>query len=163
MLSNFEKALVLRDVPIFAATSPDHLTQVAALMEEVELEAGETVFRQGDIGDCMYIIVSGTMRMHQDDYVLAERSEREMFGEMALLETAPRLASATAVSDCLLLRLDQEPFFELLEGDNDVVRGIMHVLTRRLSTITDRINQLQLQHHTRTGTLANENDNSFRL
>jgi CRP-like cAMP-binding protein len=142
MLSTSAKALALRAVPIFAELPMDQLSQLAMLMEEVDLPAGETLFEQGDMGDCLYVIVTGKMRIHQDAHTLAYLGEHEVFGEMALLAAAPRVASATAADDSLLLRLDQVPFYELLEGNSTVIRGIMQVLTRHLRRVTVDSDQL---------------------
>jgi CRP/FNR family transcriptional regulator, cyclic AMP receptor protein len=143
MLSTNEKVLALRTVPIFAELPMDQLSQVAMLMEEVDLATGETLFEQGDMGDCLYVIVTGKMRIHQDEHTLAYLEEHEIFGEMALLAAAPRVAGATAAADSLLLRLDQAPVYELLEGNSTVIRGIMQVLTRYLHRVTADIDRLQ--------------------
>jgi CRP-like cAMP-binding protein len=65
------------------------------------------------------------MRIHRDEHTLAYLGEHEVFGEMALLVAALRVASATVIDDSLLLRRDQSPFYELLEGNSAVIRGIM--------------------------------------
>ena len=72
------------------------------------------------------------MYKRQGDYTLNVLGESEVFGEMALLEPEPRMAGVTAETDALLLRLDGEPFFELLDTRSEVARGIIRVLSRRL-------------------------------
>jgi CRP-like cAMP-binding protein len=56
----------------------------------------------------------------------------EIFGELALLDPEPRLASVEAQVETRLLRLDREAFLELMEGNIEVVRGVLHVLCERL-------------------------------
>jgi len=58
--------------------------------------------------------------------------ERDVFGEMALVDTQPRLASVTAVEDTELLRLDQNPFYRLMDERSEVSRGVIRVLSRYL-------------------------------
>ena len=70
---------------------------------------------------------------------------RDIFGELALLDPEPRSATATADTDCLLLRLDQGPFYELMDERNEVGRGVLKVLCRRLRNDLDKIKQLEAQ------------------
>ena len=132
MLTTIEKVILLKDAELFAETPDELLAEVAGLLTEVELPAGEAVFNKGESGDSLYIVVSGRVRVHDGDYTLNVLGESEVFGEMALLEPEPRMAGVTAETDALLLRLDGEPFFELLDTRSEVARGIIRVLSRRL-------------------------------
>ncbi len=132
MLTTIEKVLALKSASIFAETPDETLAAVAALLKEIRLQAGETVFEKGDPGDCMYIIVHGTVRVHDDAHVLGRRSDGDVFGEMALLDPEPRMASVTAAEDTLLLRLEQDALYELMDERSDVARGMIRVLCRRL-------------------------------
>ena len=132
MLTTIEKVIVLKDADLFAETPDELLAEVAELLTEVELPAGEAVFSKGEPGDSLYIVVSGQVRVHDGEYTLNLLGESEVFGEMALLEPEPRMASVTAETDALLLRLDGEPFFELIDTRSEVARGIIRVLSRRL-------------------------------
>ena len=132
MLTTIEKVILLKDADLFAETPDELLAEVAGLLTEVELPAGQAVFQKSEPGDSLYIVVSGRVRVHDGDYTLNVLGESEMFGEMALLEPEPRMASVTAETDALLLRLDGEPFFELIDTRSEVARGIIRVLSRRL-------------------------------
>jgi len=132
MLTTIEKVILLKDADLFAETPDELLAEVAGLLTEVELPAGEAVFGKGESGDSLYLVVSGQVRVHDGDYTLNVLGETEVFGEMALLEPEPRMASVTAETDALLLRLDGEPFFELMDTRSEVARGIIRVLSRRL-------------------------------
>ncbi len=143
MLSTVEKVLILKRVGIFAATPDETLSEVAALLGEVPLSAGQTIFEKGDLGDCMYIIVDGEVRVHDGQRTLNHLHAGDVFGEMALLDAEPRVASITAVVDTQLLRLDQEPFYELLEDRSEVARGIIRVLSRHLRARVQDLNELR--------------------
>ena len=132
MLSTVEKIIILKTVDIFTETPDNILAEVASLLREVELQAGETIFEKGDPGDCMYIVVSGEVRAHDEGHTLSQLGAGDVFGEMAVLDPEPRLASVTALEDTLLLRLDQEPFYELMEDRIEVARGIIRVLSGHL-------------------------------
>jgi sigma-B regulation protein RsbU (phosphoserine phosphatase) len=132
MLTTSEKAIILKTVHIFAETPDEINSEIASLLEEVELKTGETVFEKGAIGTSMYIIVAGRVRVHDGERTLNHLGERDVFGEMALVDSQPRLASVSVVEDTLLLRLDQEPFYRLMDERSEVARGIISVLSRHL-------------------------------
>jgi CRP/FNR family transcriptional regulator, cyclic AMP receptor protein len=84
------------------------------------------------MGDSLYVIVDGEISIHEGDRQLDRLGAREVFGEMALLDPAPRVASGTAVVPTRLLRLHQAPFQDLLLERPEVAVAIMRVLARRL-------------------------------
>lgn len=132
MFSTIEKVLILKRVDVFQQTPDDVLADIAALLEELEVPAGETVFHKGDLGDSLYIVVSGKLRANDGDHLLNYLDQSDVFGEMALLDAEPRVASVTTVEASHLLRLDQTPFFELISDRPEISIGLIRVLTRRL-------------------------------
>lgn len=127
-----EKVLLLKSLSIFAETPETVLTEVAEILEEVELEKSTEIFKVGDVASCMYIIHKGEIRIHKDGHTLAMLKENDFFGELAMLDTDTRSANATANTDVFLLKMDQEPFYDLMENRIEVVRGIIKTLCRRL-------------------------------
>jgi hypothetical protein len=132
MLSTVEKVLVLKSVPMFGQVPDNVLAEVAGLLEEVDVPENETIFKQGDTGDSLYVILDGRVRVHEGERLLDSLGERQVFGEMALLDPEPRMASVTAVEPTRLFRLDQAPFYALMDERPEVATGIIRVLTGRL-------------------------------
>ena len=145
MFSTIEKVITLKTTRIFTDMPDSVLAEVAGLCEEVQVRTGEMIFQKGEIGKSLYVVASGRVRVHDEDQTLEFLKEGHVFGEMALLDPEPRSASATAVEDTQLLRLDQEPFFELLEDQREVARGIIKMLTRRLRARMQDLNELRSQ------------------
>ncbi len=135
MLLTIEKVIILKSVDIFSQTPEEDLVDVAAIIEEIEVKAGDSIFFKGDIGTAMYIIVKGKMRVHDGDKELAVLGERTVFGELAALDPEPRTATITAMEDTLLFCLDEGPLYDLMAEHIEVVRGIIRVLCRRMRTI----------------------------
>jgi hypothetical protein len=135
VLSTIENLIILKTVSIFSETPDEVLAEAASILEEVEMKAGETIFEKGDMDNCMYIIIEGRVRVHDGERTLAHLGDRDVFGEMAVLDPQPRSASVTAIADTRLFRLDQELFYELMADRIEVVRGIIRVLTRRLRAV----------------------------
>lgn len=127
-----EKVIVLKSLSIFAETPETILAEIAHLVEEIELPKGNSIFKEGDIGNCMYVIFRGTVRIHKGDKTLAVFNEKEFFGELSLLDPEVRSASATATADCFLLKVDQEHLYDLFESRPEVVQGIIKILCRRI-------------------------------
>ena len=93
----------------------------------------------------MYVVVSGKMRAHVGGHTLNELGERDVFGEMALLDPEPRVATVSAIEDTHLFRLDAGPFYELMADHPEVARGIIGVLAGRLRVATRERARLHAQ------------------
>ena len=132
MLTTVEKVILLKSVEFFAGTSDSVLAQLANQMEEITVAAGETIIEKGQEGDSMYVVAQGFLRVHVDEVDLAWMWENEVFGEMSLLDRAPRSASVTAMKDSLLIRLGLEAFGELLEDHPEIGQRILQVMAQRL-------------------------------
>lgn len=132
MLTKTEKIALLRSVSLFAETPDKILAQIVPLLQSIEVQAGTTVIRKGDRGDCMYIVLEGRIRVHDGNRTLNFLGAADVVGEMALLDAQPRTASVTAVEDSQLFRLDQSIFYKLMADRAEVSIGILHVLCRRL-------------------------------
>ncbi|MEJ8817201.1 Crp/Fnr family transcriptional regulator [Lacibacter sp. H407] len=128
----FEKVLILKSLRLFSETPETILSELAPLMEETEYQADTVIFKEADIGDCMYIIYKGQVKIHKKQVTLAVLTEKEVFGELSLLDSETRSASATCVTDCFLFKIDQEPFYELLEARPEIARGFIKILCQRL-------------------------------
>ena len=142
MLSTIEKVLILKTVNMFSQTPDNVLAEVADLLEEIEAREGEMIFKQGDLGDSMYVIVDGKVSVHDGERLLNYLGERDVFGEMALLDPEPRSASVKTIEPTRLFRLDQTPFYELIAERPEVATGIIRVLTGHLRNRVRDVTQL---------------------
>jgi CRP/FNR family cyclic AMP-dependent transcriptional regulator len=124
--------IFLRSVSIFAGTPDEVLAEVSAVLEEMRFAAGDSIMAKGDLGDCLYIIAAGQVRVHDGQRTLTTLGAGEVFGEMAALDPEVRSASITAVADTRLLRLERGPLYRVMAQRIDVAQGIIHVLAQRL-------------------------------
>ncbi len=127
-----ERIILLKTVQMFAASREDLIAEIASILEEVECKKDAVVLTKGDAGDSMYIVVSGGVRVFDGDRTLSRLGPKEIFGELALLDPEPRSASVAATEDTLLFRLDSDTFSQLMAGNLEIVRGVLHVLCERL-------------------------------
>ena len=146
MLLDIEKVIILKSTSLFTETPENILVDVASIIQEERIEAGTTIFKKGDMGYCMYIINEGEIRIRDNKLTFAVFKNRDFFGELALLDPEPRSASATALKDSLLLRLDQDAFYELMSERMEVAKGILKILCRRIREQNDRLFKLKSQN-----------------
>ena len=133
-----EKVLLLKSLSLFEETPETVLAELAEILVEQEFEKGQSVFHAGDEGHCMYIIFKGEVKIHKGEHTFAVLKENDFFGELSLLDTDTRSASATANSEALLLKIDQDPFYELMESRIEVAKGIIKTLCRRLKAQNEK-------------------------
>lgn len=132
MLLTVERVVILKSVNVFQEIPEEYLAELAASLDEMEVQEGEMIMRKGEPGSEMYIIVEGRMLVHDGDRHIAELGSREVVGEMAALDPEVRSASVTALEDSFLFRVSQRMLSQLMAERSEVAQGIIHVLCRRL-------------------------------
>jgi CRP/FNR family transcriptional regulator, cyclic AMP receptor protein len=127
-----EKVLLLKNSDIFSNCREADLVEIASICQESYFDKDVTIFNKGDSGHCMYFIYKGSISIHDQQHQLAILSENEIFGELSLLDSEARSASATTLGDCILLKIEQEHFYDVVATNSDILKGIMRTLCRRL-------------------------------
>lgn len=142
-LLDIEKVIILKGTSLFSETPENILVDIAGIVKEERFEEGQQIMLKGEMGFCMYIICEGEIKIHDKDLTFTTLGNRDFFGELALLDPEPRSASATAMKDSLVLRLDQEAFYELMSERTEVAKGILKVLCRRIRHQNDVISEMK--------------------
>ena len=132
MLDVLDRAIALHQAPLFAALSPDELLPLAELCTDVELDAGERLFGEGEPGDSLYVIVGGKVAVEQGGRRVAELGAGECVGELAALDWEPRSATVRALADCELVRLERDDLLDQLGDHPELSQALAIVLTARL-------------------------------
>jgi CRP-like cAMP-binding protein len=135
-ISTLERILLLREVPIFADLSPEDLKQVAEIAQEQWIPDGTIICRDGEQGDSMYIIVAGQVQILKgaegNEKILAVRGQGDFVGEMAIIESGPRVATLRAQGDVRALVIEGGAFNAILRDRQAVAISVMRTLSRRL-------------------------------
>lgn len=95
-------------------------------------KAGEVIFRHGDLGEGMYIVVEGEVSVTLEERSIDQLYPGSILGEMALIDTQPRSAAATAATDCKLVYVDYDEFASLTQRYPDFAIRIMQIMSNRL-------------------------------
>jgi Cyclic nucleotide-binding domain len=128
MSAVLENLVVLREAPLFAGLSGEELYPVGEIAQRVVLSAGSAVVRQGDPGDALFVVASGTLRIVKDGRPLRDVGRGAVFGEVALLDGAPRAATVEAVTDAEVLRVPRSEFEGLLDESPEIARAVIRML-----------------------------------
>ena len=145
-----EHAAALKGMALCRALSGPEIETVAALAETQEIAAGRELFREGDSGDGLFLVVEGEIdvvkRGPRGERSLARLGEGAVLGEISLLTNEPRSATGRALVRTVALRLPAARFGALLEGGSPaalkIVAAIAEVLARRLATMNTKVMEL---------------------
>jgi CRP-like cAMP-binding protein len=114
----------------------DHPTPEGLTMRRVRFSGGDRIFSQGDRSDGAFLVVAGTVEIRADQdgesYTLAEIGPGSLFGEMGLLDDAPRSATAVAITDTTCAVYDPHELKRLIRHDPDELLRLIRTLVQRL-------------------------------
>jgi serine/threonine protein phosphatase PrpC/CRP-like cAMP-binding protein len=130
------KREVLAKMPIFAPLSEREILRVMQAVEVRGYEDGDTVIREGDKGDELFIVLNGEVRVSRGEAVLTRLGQGEHFGEMALIRSVPRSATVTAQGQAELIAIRRSEFFEILRKEHEL--GVK-LLWQFLGVLADRL------------------------
>ncbi|HET6610754.1 MAG TPA: cyclic nucleotide-binding domain-containing protein [Kofleriaceae bacterium] len=129
---------ILAQIELFAGIPPTHLRRVAAIGAETEHKKAEVIFSEGDSGDAFYVILDGAVRISRfvpgmGEEALAILRTGAYFGEMSLIDEAPRSAAAIVHERCRLFVVKRQDFEGLLFVDRDLAYELLWSFVRTLS------------------------------
>ena len=144
---------LLSKVALFGGLAPEAIAQIAAIAVEEGHPRGTTLFRHGDPGDRLYIIISGKIRISREipgmgEEALAVLGPGDVFGEMSLFDDAPRSADAHVHESLRVLALPKDRFEQLLflrqDLAHDVLWAAVRILVQRLRETNDKFTFLSV-------------------
>ncbi len=141
MLTSVDRLLFVRAVPIFTELRDDFLVRLASIMDELSFPANHRIFREGEEGRSLYIVVSGRVRVHLRSQDLTVLEKGTCFGEMSLFDAEPRSASVTTINACDCLVLTQQQLYEAIDETPGIAVNIIKLLSRRIREINKERNR----------------------
>lgn len=137
----------LRRCILFAHVDDEGLRALASQMRRRRFRRGEVIFHQDDVGDSLQVVISGSVKIvlpseEGEEAIIASLQPGEFFGELALLDGAPRSTTATAIEPTETLSLPREQFLRLLADDPQIVQALLHVLASELRRLTGHVGEL---------------------
>jgi CRP-like cAMP-binding protein len=136
-LTGSEKAKLLAGVHLFASLGARDLGAIARVATEAEFPAGRLIARQGDPGSGIFVVASGRARVVRGDEQLAIFGPGDFFGELSVIDRAPRVASVVAVEPTTCLAIAAWDFMALLERRPKLMKAVLLEVVARLRTTTE--------------------------
>lgn len=142
---------VLSRVPVFKDLPEEAVTRLAYMARLNQYPEDTTVFREGDPGDCLYIVASGKVEIYArneggDDIKLNTLGVSDVFGEMALLDGLPRSATVKVIQKALLFYISRTDFCLFLSQSPEVAMNIIETISRRLRETNRKIRELSSEN-----------------
>jgi PPM family protein phosphatase len=128
-----QKAALLGRVFLFKDLTFQEIIRVLAVVQEVRMNPGTALIRQGEKGDLIYFLVEGVATISRDGVRLGEVRAGDHFGELALVDDGLRHATVTAQTSCILLTLQKADFFQLVQSDHGLAIKLLWGLLQNLS------------------------------
>ena len=148
MLTTQEKIHFLKDIPTFGSLSPEQIEKLADLCETQTFSSSCHIFRQGDLGSSLYIVVEGRVAIEReitdetDTVSLTIVKPHQYFGEMSLFYDAPRSVTATAMQETLLMQIRRDRFVAFARQYPDLLVELNHILSQRLVEAYDKVAEI---------------------
>lgn len=128
MYSTVEKILFLKGTPLFSRLSGEDLAPLARVAEMIHFSEGALVFKEGDPGDCFYVVIHGEVLLESQNTELGRICPPGMIGELAVLDRGVQSCSARVLQPCDLLRIGSEEFFEVLHEQAEIAEALIQIL-----------------------------------
>jgi len=141
MLVNGEKTKVLEEMEIFKGISKGDLVRISDISSEAKFPKKKVVFEVGDIGDYLMVIIRGKVKVHRNGTIITNLSAGACFGEMSIFSSEKRSASITTESECVLLKISQDDFLQVLSHNTPLLKNIIGVLSSRIRETNDLLFQ----------------------
>jgi CRP/FNR family transcriptional regulator, cyclic AMP receptor protein len=126
------KVDALRSAPLFEDLSRKELLQLARMSDDLEVPPGQVLCKEGEVGQEFFVIIDGTVEITRKGKRVATRGAGDFFGEIALLEDTPRMATVTAKTPLRLFVLTRRDFRHLVDESPRVERKVLRALARRV-------------------------------
>lgn len=131
----------LSKVPLFSNCTPVEIAAIAAVAQEHSFETGQIIVTQGTPGQAFYMILTGRVEIFRDENSLGAFGPGDFFGEMSLLDQAPRSATIRALEPTTCLMLSSWDFKSVLERHPGIAIKLLEVLSRRLRVADERLSR----------------------
>lgn len=134
-------------VRIFNGLTPEEVDHILHQGKIMNYHAGMTVFHEGTLGSSLFIVLKGEVAILHHNEMIATCGVGDAFGEMAVLNHAPRSASAAALSDCRLFTLEEKEVNAILHREvaTRLLLNVIHILSERLETANAANHELRKQ------------------
>jgi cyclic nucleotide-binding protein len=134
MLTPVERVLILKSADLLKDVGPRRLLELAEVAHEIEISKGDTIYREEDQADALYMVVEGRVRIVTGDRT-SEVGPGEAFGTWALVDDSSRDHRAECIEDGRTLALRRDEFYDVAAADLTLLQEVVRALARRLRAL----------------------------
>ncbi|HEY1554229.1 MAG TPA: cyclic nucleotide-binding domain-containing protein [Kofleriaceae bacterium] len=162
------KLETMKSLQMFRYLSYKELVKVSAIADMIDVKAGQTIFTQGEPGDAMYVVASGTVKLVKADTKVAELGKGQHFGEMALVDRTSRSLGAVAATDAQLVVITRKDFYDVIKREPasavKLLWAFVQVLGARLRKTTSELGEALHgeKHADKPAPATSEDENLFQ-
>jgi len=135
IMNLIEKVFLLQRVDLLEDARSSDLALLASIAEEVSVEKGTALMREDEPADALYVVIRGQVALKRSGETVLEAGEGIPFGTWSLIDDAPSLIEATATEPSHLLCISRDDFYDLLADHQELVRGLLQGLARRVRNL----------------------------
>ncbi|PWH82711.1 hypothetical protein DIS18_10785 [Algibacter marinivivus] len=147
----------LSEIPFFSEVSRASLQHLSENITEETFIKNEVIFEKNTIGNSMYAVLEGSVKVHDKKHIYDTLTEGDCFGEYALIDNETRSATVTAIEKTKVLKIERDHFLDLLQDDSGFAQGILSVMIKRhrdLDTIQERLASSKIEIENANGKLS---------
>jgi CRP-like cAMP-binding protein len=139
MFTTIERVIFLQNVDVFSHVPTEQLAYIATIAEEVTYLANDVIYETNQAADALYLVAEGRVKLHRGGEEITTAGAKEAFGTWALFDDEPHVATATAVEDSRLLKVDREEFLELLSDHTEITQAVLKNFAGRMRGLLGRV------------------------
>jgi CRP-like cAMP-binding protein len=136
-LNIVEKVIALEGVELLKNLSPEQLSRIATIAQEVKYPPGRVILDPSKPLDALYIIVDGAVELSRDSDVLHVATQNEVLGAWALFDEDPMPVAAKTTGDTRLLRVGRDDFYDLLSDNVEITAAVFSTLVKRFRKLVE--------------------------
>ncbi|PIA80344.1 hypothetical protein BFR04_16910 [Gaetbulibacter sp. 4G1] len=141
----------LSGIPFFSEVSKKSLKHLIENVKEEEYIKNENIFEKDTVGNSMYAIINGSVKVYEKNHIYSTLSKGECFGEYALIDNEARSASISALEKTKVLKIERQHFLDVMKSDSGFAQGILAVMIKRhreLDSIQERLASSKIEIET---------------
>lgn len=132
METTIERVIFLQGIELFEDIPSEQLAHLAGITREYTAEAGETLYREGDRSQSMFVLINGNVQLYRNGKRRIELTESETIGVWGFIDGEERLASAVCNEESHFLVIDRIDFYDLLEDRVQLSQGLLRYFVKRI-------------------------------
>lgn len=138
-LNIVEKVIALEGVELLHNLSPEQLSRIGSIAQEIKAPPGRVVIEAGKPVDALYVIVDGSVELQRNGEAVANAKQNDVLGAWALFDEAdPLPVTAKTLEDTRLLRIARDDFYDLLSDNSEITSAIFSTLVKRFRKLVEQ-------------------------